>query len=359
MINVTQRDSGKPIGGKSGLNAKLWPNGEISIWKSKTVKIPKLPKKTSPNESAFNVALKCIKYQALLGLADSCLLLGLSPLPIFDKVESEHPERVSSKSEPRERKGLSGITGYGKRMVRNAAQFLQETYGRARCVFATVTIPDLPIKQMGVIHEKWHQLVEYYRLGIRRELQKKCLTGEIVTVSEVQEERYEKCNLPVLHLHSVFVGVDATGKYAISTERHDDIWIRAVQSVVDINRDDFTAACNLQRVRKSASAYLGKYMSKGAKIVGRIVDQGFGRWLPKHWWNCSRTLTAKIKGTTRVVNAYADWLNDMADFPNNNIWIWHRDVLIEMPDGQEVPMARYGKITQLVAGQIEMSISLW
>lgn len=318
-----------------------------------------LIKERPSSKSDYRMALFRLQLDAEIWGDALASALGLSPLPIFDTVANRFTKEVETLKSFRKRKGQSGITTHGRRMVKSAAAVLEERYGKARCIFSTVTVPDLPLKQMAIIHENWHKLVEYYRLGVRRKLQDKHLSGDIVSVSEIQTKRYDKTGLPILHLHAVFVGVYGSGQYAITTEEHDDIWVRAVNSVTSVDRNDFTHACNLQRVKKSASAYLGKYLSKGVHDVAFLIAKGFGDWLPKHWWNCSRALSRMVKSETRVLNGFADWLNYVADFPGNGIWVWHRDFYLDMDDGERVSMARYGRLNWFEAAKIELTLDPW
>ena len=351
---VTQYSQSGPIGGRTGLNVKLWPNGEVVIWKSKSFKMQPLIEE--PDATLIEVRMAKLRIQLAAGSLGSALaeILGLSPHPIFDKDASEGAVQVDGELESRAVKGLKGITSYGGRMVRNAAHLLEDAAGKARCIFTTVTVPNLPVEQMRIIHEKWHQATEYYRLNVGRALKAKNLSGEIVTVSEIQEERYEETGMPVLHLHAVFVGVTRQGRFAITTEQHDDLWYRAVSSIIDVDRDDISAACNMQRVKESAAAYLGKYISKGVKRIEKIASDGFGGWLPKHWWNCTRSLVRRVKKQTRRVDDLADWLNGMAEVSGSDVWVWHRDVQVEMSDGYLITVARYGRLTKRQTAEIQM-----
>lgn len=354
---LTRRQPSTLRRGAEALEAKLWPNGEVSIWRPRTFKMPKLVKRTSANMSAYKMSLFHAMLDPQIEWKTFACALGLSLLPIFDKQTGQWIEASETPKPSRTRKGLSGITAYGKRMVRNAAYLLESEGGKARCIFATATLPDVPIQQMAILHQHWHKLIEYYRLGIRRELQNQHLSGEIVTVSEIQEKRYKVSGLPILHIHSVFVGVTSIGKFAISTKVHDDIWHRALKAVIAIEASECTAACNLQRVRKSAASYLGKYMSKGASVVMSVVEKGLGEWLPKHWWNCTRSLASRVKGQTRVVSAFADWLNACAETTANSVWLWHRDVLLQMDSGQEFIVAKYGQLQPGITRQIQAACS--
>jgi hypothetical protein len=341
------------IGGRTTLQARLWPNGEIAIWKQKTFKPEPLVIAPDQSRTDFKMARFRLHLTERSLEAAIAVALGLSSHPIFDKLEGAVIDGGETLLKPREKKGKRGITSYGKRMVRNAAHLLEQLGGKARCVFATVTVPALPVEKMRPIHQEWGEVCERYRLILKRTLQDQGLSGEVVTVSEIQEKRYEKTGLPVLHLHSVFIGVKKCGRFAISTEQHDDMWYRALNVAVDVERAECSVGCNLQRVKKSTAAYLGKYLSKGGKAVERAIEDGFGSWLPDHWWNCSRSLRRKVKAQTRRIDFLAEWLNDVAELGGGDIWEWHRPVILEMNDGYKVTIARYGKLSNRQMAEIQ------
>lgn len=353
MKRLTRIHSKRLVGAKSGLNARLWPNGECQIWKPKSFKPDPLPARPNPDDVDRRMSMLRLWLECPDVLTACVGALGLSPHTIFDKpLERYIPVVTKRLPKPRAKKGNTGITAYGGRMVRNAAKTLEEKAGKSRCIFATVTLPDLPVEKMRVVHENWHHIVERYRLLVKRALQDKGLSGEIVSVSEIQERRYQKSGLPILHLHSVFAGVTAIGRFAITPELHDNMWYRALNVAVNVERAECTVACNLQRVKKSASSYLGKYMTKGSQVVRQAVNDGFASWVPNHWWNCTRTLSHEVKSKTRRIDCFAYWLNDIAETGGSDIWEWHRDVSIEMPDGREVIMAKYGRLTPEITAQI-------
>lgn len=331
---------------RNGVCARMWPNGETVIWKQKTYKPdPLVAPYRSPSTDHKMARLRLHLSERSLEAAIA-VYMGLSPLAIFDSEFSILDDEPTAKRETRSAKGTKGITSYGARMVRNAAHVLENSVTKGRCVFATVTLPALPKHQLAVIHEQWHQVTEYYRLSLKRLLQRQGLSGELVTVSEIQAKRYERTGLPILHLHSVFVGVTGCGKFAVSIEDHDNAWHRALSTVIDLSLAEVATACNLQRVKKSAASYLGKYMTKGVKDIESILSAGYKSWLPKHWWNCSRALTKRVKAETRRIDMLADWLNDAAKIGGDKVWIWHRTVDLRLEDGTTYSIARYGAITQ-------------
>lgn len=348
------------LGGGNGLKVRLYPNGECTVYKPKSFKVA--PRVRMPSEHITAVRMAFLRLCCTdLTLAEKlACALGLSPLPIFDRNSVEDAKTADSNISTdtgRARKGLTGITSHGARVVRNAAYLLQRKHGRAGLAFATVTVPSLPMEQMRELHERWHKVVELYRLRIRRCIESHGLAGEIVTVSEIQEKRYERTGLPVLHLHSVFRSLTRTGQWIVSIEKHDQIWRDVLSSVLKVEISEVPASCNIQRVKKSASAYLGKYMSKGGKVVRSLVHTELSGWIPKHWWNCSRSLRSAIDQETRFPHALGDWLEYAASSESSGVWDWHKTVEIEMDDGQMIAIARYGRLSVAMNKKIRTSLS--
>jgi hypothetical protein len=343
-MNVTHNALSGLVGAKKDLQVKLYPNGECAVYKAKGY----VPEGVRPYEQTeqtietMRIFRMMCKTPELFQYAP--LLLGLSPLWNFDIAnkrlaivnEDGHPPTVQY--------GRNGITSYGARRVRNAAYLLQEQFGKFRCVFATATLPDLPLEQMELIHRRFNQVVDHYRLGLKRLLQDKGLSGEIVGVTEVQEKRYERTGIPVLHIHSVFVGKDASGKWAISPQAHDDIWRRALGVAIGYEPPELTSACNLSRVRKDAESYLGKYMTKGVASVGRIISGGFSGWLPKQWWSCSRSLSQRVDAGTIQADDFAECLLESMESDGSGLWIWHRKIELVKDGGEKITIAYYGKL---------------
>lgn len=353
MHNIADFIPRAKLTNSKGLQAKMFPNGDCVLWKPKRFKPAQLVKE--PDAIAIEHRMARFRLHLTERSLEGAIAaaLGLSPHPNFDILIKKWADARLKSPKVLLRKGLKGITSHGKRVVRNAAYLLEVEGGKARCTFATVTVPSLPMKQMAVIHKNWHKVVERYRLGIRRALQKQGLAGELVSVTEFQEKRYERTGVPVAHIHSVFIGKNRLGKWAISTELHDAIWFNALRTVVRIKWRKVAAAANMQRVRKSAAAYLAKYISKGVGCVTRIIEDGYSDWLPKQWFSCSRTLSRRIDEQTRRIDDLADWLAAMTNVEGKDIWVWHREVLVEVGDSTMQSMAIYGRLSTRQTAQIK------
>ena len=281
--------------------------------------------------------------------------MGSSQVTNSDKESDLDLELKARYGKKASRYGLRGITRYGARRVRCGCHLLQRSHERWRLTFATCTVPDLPFKKMQLVHEKWNIIVETYRRKIRRALRDNNLSGEIVTVSEIQEKRYERTGVPVLHLHSVFCGKSRGGNWAISREVHDDFWKDSLCSVLGDHSIDVSYACKLETVRKSAERYLGKYLSKGSEVVQSLAKQGFSGWVPKQWWNMSRDLADRIDQETRDVSVFAEWLNSACDEEGRDLVMWHRDIYLDYDDGSKVRIARFGRLSPKLTTDIQQN----
>lgn len=337
----------------------MYPNGETAVWRPR--KMPVEP--PVPMRSDFEVG----RARAILRWAIECpavlrgagLFMGLSILANFDKpldplyegdiIEDEYEEMLAG---GRTRSGLKGISRFGARMVRNGAYLIACRAPKERLTFATVTIPNLPYDLVARIHKAWPKVVELYRLSLSRELVRAGLPPDSVSVSEIQEKRYRSTGFPYLHIHTVFVGKLPYHDWAVSTERHDEIWKNALSAAIGQELPPLPAACQLKSVRKSAEAYLGKYMSKGGPVVREAVERGFGPLLPRQWWNMSRPLRREIDRQTVRPNDLAQFLFESATGSPGSVWKWFRSVEVESPAGGSVVVARYGRLTPDMVAQV-------
>ncbi len=359
--------SNLPVGSRFDRAARVYPNGECVVWRQLLRTSKPIKPYRAPDGSLFKMACWQLYMANREALCAASLFMGLSLVSNFDKLVnplSQPPsipegesgvltafpfganlEEVSPIPASPLRYGLKGIPRRAARIVRNAAYLLQKESGRENLTFATVTIPAMPVEDMRILHENWGKVTELYRLGLRRHLRKKGLSGQSVGVSEIQEKRHKRTGLPVLHLHTVFQGRAPFGHWALSTKAHDKIWRKAVMAVVPHSPVCFKSAANLQMVKTSASGYLGKYITKGVSEVARVVADGFAEWLPRQWWNCSRDLKRQIDVETIRVDELAESLVYSAKGNGMGVWDFFGHVSIEVCEIKDYWVATYGRLS--------------
>lgn len=296
------------------LMGRMWPDGEFCIWLERR-----------------DFAIDPERSEAL----------GLSKVANSHKTDSEARQKI--------RRGLKGITLHGQRMVRNAAFLMQKAWGGHQLSFLTCTLPGGAFETTQAA-ESWSEIVRKFLSTLRRDLQQAGLPGHIASVTEIQPKRAAREGGCPLHLHLVFRGALKDYQWCLRPGRLQLLWSRAVLNTVPAFRGlDFAASCNVQRVKKSAAGYLGKYMSKGQDDIRASIEANEGclDHLPHHWYNVSseaRELVAKNTVYGEHVGDRIDkWLawSDTLDSP----FLYKRSVVLYAMDGQP--------LTSFVVGTIQ------
>jgi hypothetical protein len=167
----------------------------------------------------------------------------------------------------------------------------------------------MPDELLMKVCENWGRYVKELVQEIKRELIRKNAPTEIIYCTEIQEKRYKKYGQVCPHLHLLWYAYEfdvvgnkpVTGKYAITADR-----LRAFNSMI-LNRIignqgvTYVGRVDVQRVRKSAANYLGKYMSKGGKVVDEIIKDGKQSSLPRTWWGVTKELRKQIVNSIKRV----------------------------------------------------------
>jgi hypothetical protein len=213
------------------------------------------------------------------------------PRPPFDLSLPVISEKISNRN-PR---GQSGITGHGRRLVRNAAELVQGQDWFGKCSFATLTLPgDAATGQISA-----SDLDEIKRGVIRNlvyHLEQAGLPAEIVAVWELQPARWNTKHQAGWHLHLVFRSALERFKWLIDPATIRKIWHKLVcDRVPSLQGESWGGSCDIKMVRKSASGYIGKYLSKGGKFLREILESGLGIELPHSWYAISGSIRTAIK----------------------------------------------------------------
>lgn len=237
----------------------------------------------------------------------------------------------SKSSQKRKSYGSKGITSYGRKAVSNIALLLQKKYGQKRLGFCTATIPNLGKAGLQVVIRKWGEVVRRYFQELHRVCSRKNIRFLFVSCTEIQEKRFVSSGLPYPHLHYIYVCKErGSKKFTISASEMRNIWKRVVARVLagelperSWSEINYGASIDAQIVKKSASAYIGKYMSKGCKVVEAMQEAGFVDF-PGQWWSASMQCKKMFKNS--IIRMDAETANhiffELAEYLAEGLITW-------------------------------------
>lgn len=238
-------------------------------------------------------ALKVHGFEALSAALPEGGALGLSSVPI-------RPTRA--------KKGLKGISSYGRRMIRNACHLLEQEFGHGRVGFGTLTLPDLSSEDYQNVVGNWPKLVKNFTKWLKRRLTFKGVTPMIGSVTEIQEKRYERTGKAYPHLHFVYpCRPRASCQWYVSASEIRVEWKRLV-SALCASDYAFDAACDCTVIKKSVGAYLSKYLSKGTIGLEEMLSNGLPESAISHWWGITKEVRSRIRAGTLRAAELAQWM---------------------------------------------------
>ena len=285
---------------KTGLAGRLWPNGEFTLGKIP----PKLKTEKEENfdrlrESQYDSVDQwkskygrsfVEEYVFIDPGAQEEVLIGLSTL-----VNSHKKKRT------RKRRGQKGITGKGKRTVRNAAWMLKKAYGRKRLGFLTITLPSFLERPdiMAALITDWSELVRQFTQQLSRIIEKRGFAARWVGVTEIQTGRFGEYEEPAPHLHLIYYAHNGDYQWFISANEVREIWKNILEARVknlleEVYEVKTGAAVDMQQVKKDPGRYLSKYMSKGAEVITEMKEKNMASYIPTAWWHCCMKLKKAI-----------------------------------------------------------------
>lgn len=192
--------------------------------------------------------------------------------------------------------GSHGITGFGRRVVKNACILLEQKYGRKRLGFVTCTLPAFPEEVHREINRHWGEITRRFYQKLKRKAESRGRKFVYVGVTEIQEKRFKTHGVPCPHLHFVYLCRDTPhSEYLLKTTDYWHAWNDTIHQVLKLHAPclcvagEFpTGSCHGKYVQKSAAGYLGKYISKGSSVLASMQEAGWVDF-PKQWWSaCSR-----------------------------------------------------------------------
>lgn len=280
---------------------QIWPDGTFGISvldKKFNLQSALTRKKLSTDEETF------MRSCALHGLIPSLEAWGKAEnvATTLNEIANSKPDSALGLSivanSHRGLRGQNGISSNARLLVRNGALILQRLYGNDCLSFLTLTLPTTSTADNLLITQNWANIVRVFIQWLGRRLRSHGLDGEIVGCVEIQEERSEwQEGILGLHLHLVFRGRKSREAWVMRPQEIREEWVKCLKNVLGVSGEGYYygAVENLQRVKKDAARYLGKYLSKGVKTVVRFKALYPNHRLPSCWSVCTSALRYAVK----------------------------------------------------------------
>lgn len=316
----------------------LYPNGEFGLGRLKNAQKSTEDKRQERNQVAefqFAMVSRPIQLEDGRTLHDSTDKIWL-------------PTKLGSSNELSQAKrkyGRKGITGYGRRMVRNCAYVMEKSLRyKNKLQMGTLTIPSLPEEQMLIICENWAYLVKRFYEQCKRRYEQRGLNWDYVSVTEIQPKRWETRHEVGLHLHFLFVShwIDEDREWSLPDNWVRETWKRTLCGVLGTSDGMPTPNYRRECVRVSAAGYMAKYMSKGAEQIQAVIDEKGEEWLPSQWWSASLSLRRCVKAAClRTTGEIAEMILDVCEKRLEGWLHYVSDVCINMSAHTKPPYSVY------------------
>lgn len=205
-----------------------------------------------------------------------------------------------SESDPgKVKRGVKGLTPHGKRVLRNSIWRIQRLHGKGRMAFVTLTLPSVSYDQSWMISTDWSRIVRVFFQKLGRYFERLGLPTCYAACTEMQCDRLENEGHPSLHLHFVCVTKTRGSKgYAITPGEFRWLWASVVGPLCpDI--EFWGAVENVVALKKDASAYMSKYLSKGGALGEPPRSDETGWSLPTAWYSVRNNLRAWVLDNVR------------------------------------------------------------
>ena len=259
--------------------------------------------------------------------------LSIDPLGLSDAINSRITAPRSVKK--RAKRGSKGITAYNKRMVKSCSFLLERDHTKNCLSFLTATLPAFPTAtDLEIICANWSDLVKRMVEELRRLLKRRGYCADMVYITEIQEERYENTGQVAPHLHLVMVGKKHRWQkgYAISKLEVRLIWERLLGNVLG-RKITCIAATRVERPKKSLQGELGSYLSKGGKMIAKIIEDGKGDLLPSSYVGANLELKNAVKAEIKVLTGIdaQNFVDSLTDLRNSEL-VYFKPIMWELPN---------------------------
>lgn len=251
-------------------------------------------------------------------------------------------DKSPESSQAKKRYGTQGICRGGARKVKAGSALLQKHFGKRRLGFCTLTLPNFRAVEIKWLAVHWGKVCRVFFQKLKRMLEKKGAPNIVLSVTEIQPQRYKKFGHIAPHLHFVFIAKPkASDRYYLSTSDIRDVWnsvlVGYIQKMFPFTAKPayLKASCKLQPIYKDVTKYLSKYLSKGGEIVDDIREKGREKELPNQWWNSSRLMKALYLKTLKRIPDSLAWeiYKNPDEFYEGGVLSWYSYVEVEI-DGE-------------------------
>lgn len=249
----------------------------------------------------------------------------------------------------RNKYGKKGITGYGRRVVRNVAYMFERDFGKANLLMGTVTIPLFPLAVEKYVCSHWAVLVRRFFEKLKRRYKKFGHDFRYLSVTEIQPGRYKKYKSCGLHLHFLFKKQKSKdGTVWVSEDNFiRNAWYECLKNLLQSMPAEFGelpifAPPNYRReiIKTNASAYVSKYLSKGGEVVDQVQRELGEEFLPSQWWSTDAASRNQLKSETIVDNGLlAEHLWEECSSAGTEDYLFVKEVFFL--DGEKERLAGY------------------
>lgn len=205
---------------------------------------------------------------------------------------------ASESSQRRMKYGLKGITGHGKKMLRNGGHLIDKACKRNSRAFAqmgTLTIPSLCPDSMRAIATHWSRITQRFFQECKRLYKKMGFAFHFVSATEIQPGRWIERGEVGLHIHFIYISYRLKpGEWSMDDNWVRATWIRILESYISDTESIKSVSFRREKVNKSSAAYISKYASKGSEFIKEVVAEMGEEYVPSQWWSISSDLRKSV-----------------------------------------------------------------
>lgn len=259
-------------------------------------------------------------------------------------------------SHSRPRRGLKGITGHGRHMVKSVGALINRHYPRHRVTFATITLPPMPQEQRACAVKAWPEIVRQLLQYLSRKLERSGVPQVVCSVSEVQPKRLTNSGEGYLHLHLIWLNVPAKhGRWSVCPVSLSAWFESLLRRVVD-GFEEGRVNVDVKRVNGLIACYMAKYMSKGSSTLAEAQEDWGEDVTPPTWYNLTavarRWVYENVRKGAAVGAALDTWLNYAFDTGVDEVYAFLRPIEAVIGD-REVIIGWRGRFHDGVRADLE------